>query len=134
MEKVRIVARYLDGRMVKGFTQNFAPNKPSFHIFPSEAADPKETVEIFLRELKAVFFVRDFAGRPDYNERKAYSSGERPSGRVVEVTFSDGEVLVGSTLGYDPKKPGFFLFPADPQSNNARVFVISRAVRVVRYL
>jgi len=134
MEKVRIVARYLDGRMVKGFTQNFAPNKPSFHIFPSEAADPKETVEIFIRELKAVFFVRDFAGRPDYTERKGYSSGERPSGRVVEVTFSDGEVLVGSTLGYDPKKPGFFLFPADPQSNNARVFVISRAVRVVRYL
>ena len=134
MEKVKIVARYLSGKMIKGFTQDFAPNKPSFHIFPQETSALNESVEIFLKELKAVFFVRDFAGRPDYDERKQYSSGERPSGRVVEVTFNDGEVLVGSTLGYDPKRPGFFIFPADPKSNNARVFALSKAVRLVRYL
>jgi len=134
MEKVKIVARYLNGRMIKGFTQDFAPNKPGFHIFPSEAVNPMESKEILLRDLKAVFFVRDFAGRPDYDERKIYSSEERPSGRIVEVTFNDGEVLVGSTLGYDPKRPGFFVFPADPNSNNARVFALSKAVRLVRYL
>jgi hypothetical protein len=134
MEQVKIVARYLDGRMVKGFTQDFAPNKPGFHIFPTEAANPRESKEILLRDLKAVFFVRDFAGRPDYDERKRYTSEERPSGRIVEVTFSDGEVMVGSTLGYDPKRPGFFVFPADPHSNNARVFALSKAVRLVRYL
>jgi hypothetical protein len=52
----------------------------------------------------------------------------------VEITFTDGETLVGSTLGYDPKRPGFFIFPADPESNNARVFALSKAVRLVRYL
>jgi hypothetical protein len=78
--------------------------------------------------------VRDFGGRADYDERKKYASEERPSGRIVEVTFNDGEVLVGSTLGYDPKRPGFFVFPADPKSNNARVFALSKAVRLVRYL
>ena len=29
-------------------------------------------------------------------------------GGKVEVTFKDGEVLVGSTLGYDPKSSWFF--------------------------
>jgi hypothetical protein len=134
MEKVKIVVRYLDGRMIKGFTQDFAPNKPGFHIFPTEAANPMESKEILLRDLKAVFFVRDYGGKPDYDERKQYTPGERPSGRIVEITFTDGEVMVGSTLGYDPKRPGFFVFPADPKSNNARVFALSKAVRLVRYL
>jgi hypothetical protein len=134
MEKVKIVARYLNGKMVKGFTQDFAPNKPGFHIFPQDSSNPMERVEILLKDLKAVFFVRDFAGRPDYQEHKNHSKGERLPGRVVEVTFNDGEVLVGSTMGYDPKRPGFFIFPVDPQSNNARVFALSKAVRLVRYL
>ena len=132
MEKVKIVARYLDGKMIKGFTQDFSPNKPAFHIFPLDA--PNESVEILLKELKAVFFVRDFAGRPEYDERKHFTPEERPSGRIVEVTFVDGEVMVGSTVAYDPKRPGFFIFPADPQGNNARVFALSKAVRTVRYL
>ena len=132
MEKVKIIARYLDGKMIKGFTQDFSPNKPAFHIFPLDT--PNESAEIFLKELKAVFFVRDFAGRPEYDERKHFTPEERPSGRIVEVTFIDGEIMVGSTVAYDPKRPGFFIFPADPQGNNARVFALSKAVRTVRYL
>ena len=132
MEKVKIIARYLDGKMIKGFTQDFSPNKPAFHIFPLDA--PNESVEILLKELKAIFFVRDFAGRPEYDERKHFTPEDRPSGRIVEVTFIDGEVMVGATVAYDPKRPGFFIFPADPQGNNARVFALSKAVRTVRYL
>jgi hypothetical protein len=52
----------------------------------------------------------------------------------LEITFCDGEVMVGTTLGYDRNRPGFFIFPADPQSNNVRVFVISSAVKKVRQL
>ncbi|MGH7267802.1 MAG: DUF6982 domain-containing protein [Candidatus Rokuibacteriota bacterium] len=44
------------------------------------------------------------------------------------------DALVGYTLGYDPARAGFFLFPADPQSNNLRVFAVTAAVRRVRYL
>lgn len=132
MEKVKIVARYLNGKMIKGFTQDFSPNKPGFHIFPLDA--PNESRAILLNELKAVFFVRDFSGKPEYDERKRFTPEERPSGRIVEVTFSDGEVIVGSTVAYDPKRPGFFIFPADPQGNNARVYALSKAVRTVRYL
>jgi len=133
MEALKIVARYVDGRVAKGLSQDFFPNKDRFHISPADKPSA-ETVEILLKELKAVFFVRDFAGDSQYNERKQYVEGEKPSGRKIEVTFKDGEVLVGTTLGYDPGRPGFFLFPADPKSNNVRVFAVTSSVKRVRFL
>jgi len=128
-----VVARYINGRRIKGVTQDFFPNKDRFHVYP--AAKPSgEAVEVLLKELKAIFFVRDFVGNYLHNERKEYIQGEKPSGRKVEVVFRDGEVLVGTTLGYDPSRPGFFLFPADPKCNNIRVFAVSTAVKKVRFL
>ena len=133
MEPIKVVARYVNGKRVKGLSQDFFPNKDRFHI--SSPAKPAEvTVEVLVKELKAVFFVRDFSGNYQYDERKSYIEGEKPSGRKIEVTFNDGEVLVGTTLGYDPSRPGFFLFPADPKSNNIRVFAVTTAVKKVRYL
>jgi hypothetical protein len=133
MEPVKVVARYVNGKRVKGFSQDFFPNKDRFRVYP--AATPSgEAVEVLVKELKAVFFVQDFVGNSLYHERKKYLEGEKPSGRKVEVTFMDGEVLIGTTLGYDPSRPGFFLFPADPKGNNIRVFAVSTAVKKVRYL
>lgn len=133
MEPLKVVARYVDGRVVKGLSQDFFPNKDRFRISPADKP-PGEAVEILLKELKAVFFVRDFVGNYQYDERKEYVEGDKPSGRKIEVTFKDGEVLVGTTLGYDPNRPGFFLFPADPKSNNIRVFAVTTAVKRVRFL
>jgi hypothetical protein len=133
METLKVVARYIDGRIVKGLSQDFFPNKDRFHVYPADKSSG-EAAEIFLKELKAVFFVRDFVGNFQYNERKEYLEGDKPSGRKIEVTFKDGEVLVGTTLGYDPSRPGFFLFPADPKSNNVRVFAVTTSVKKVRYL
>jgi len=133
VEPVKVVVRYVDGRRVKGFSQDFFPNKDRFHVYP--AAKPSgETVEVLLKELKAIFFVKDFVGNAMHHERKEYIEGEKPSGRKMEVTFKDGEVLVGTTLGYDPSRTGFFIFPADPKCNNIRVFAISTAVKKVRFL
>ena len=132
MGEIRVVARYTDGRVIKGFTQDFFPNKDRFHLILDEN---RRTVEALLPRLKAVFFVRDFSGDSQYQERKRYLQGENPGGVKLEVTFADGEVLVGSTpLGYDPKRQGFFVTPADPGSNNLRVFVVASAVKGVRQL
>jgi hypothetical protein len=133
METLKVVARYIDGRVVKGLSQDFFPNKDRFHVYPTDKSSG-ETVEIFLKELKAVFFVRDFVGDFQYNERKEYLEGDKPSGRKIEVAFKDGEVLVGTTMGYDPSRPGFFLFPVDPKSNNVRVFAVTTSVKKVRFL
>jgi hypothetical protein len=133
MEKVKVAVRYSCGRLIKGFTQDFFPTKKLFHLTPVDNPSG-EPIEVFIEDLKAIFMVGDFVGHPQHKERKKYVEGEKPSGQKVEVTFMDGEVLVGSTLSYDRKRPGFFIFPADPKSNNIRVYVVSSFVEKVRYL
>jgi hypothetical protein len=134
MEPSKIVVRYLDGKILKGTTQNFFPNKPTFHVLPLDPQKSKELMEISLSDLKAVFFVRDFLGNKLYRERKRLAPGEKPQGRLIEVTCKDGEVIVGSTTGYDPKRSGFILFPVDPKGNNIKIYILSNAVSKVRTL
>ena len=134
MEASKIIARFQDGKILKGYTQNFFPNRPVFHVLPMDAASATKSVEIRVSELKAVFFVRDFSGDNRYDERKVLNPGEKVQGRLIEVTFRDGEELVGSTTGYDPKRPGFFFFPIDPKSNNIKAYIVSSAVRGVRFV
>jgi hypothetical protein len=133
MDPVKVVVRYTNGEVAKGFTHDFFPNKDLFHLFPNEN-DSGESIEVRLQELKAVFMVQDFTGTPQYDPRNLFLDEEKPTGRKVEIRFRDGETLVGSILGYDSKRQGFFLFPADPKNNNMRVFVISSAVKKVRFL
>jgi hypothetical protein len=133
MEPIKISIRYANGQVIKGFTQDFFSNKDRFHIRPPDKPSG-EAIEVSVKDLKAVFFVRDFIGDAQYQERKKFLEEEKPSGRKVEVTFVDAEVLVGTTLGYEPNRPGFFLFPADPKSNNIRVFVVTSAVKKVLFL
>ena len=134
MEPSKIVARYLNGKILKGATQNFFPNKPVFHVARHGGSGPGDLVEVNIGELKAIFFVRDFTGNPKHVERKKLTPGERAPGRLMEVTCKDGEVIVGTTTGYDPKRPGFFLFPIDPTANNERVFVVASAVKTARFV
>jgi hypothetical protein len=86
---------------------------PWFYLTPVDKSFDR-TIQVFVKRLKAIFIVRDFIGNPKYDERKKYVEGENPSGVKVEVTFTDGEVMVGSaSLGYDPKRQGNFIIPAD---------------------
>ena len=133
MELTKIVLRFRDGSVLKGFTQNFFPRKDRFHLMPAERPSGLP-IEVSTKELKAIFVVRDFVGNSRYAERKKYLGEEKPNGLKIEVTFMDGEVLVGSTLGYDLSRLGFFVFPADPNSNNIRIFVVSSGVKSVRRL
>jgi hypothetical protein len=128
----KIVVRYADGKLLKGFTQDFHPTRPQFSLWPSVNATPKERVVVPIARLKAVFFVRNFNGNAGYKDRKSFSGSQQ--GRRVEVTFADGEVLLGTTLNYRPDGQGFFVSPADRETNNTRVFVGSKALRRVRFL
>ena len=132
MERAKVVARYRSGKILKGFTQNFFANKDVFHLFPPDNPSSGQSMGIPVRDLKAVFFVRDFVGDPSYHEQKRFDELERPQGHPVEVTFWDGEVMVGTTLGYGQGRSGFFIIPADPKSNNIKVFAISSAVVKMR--
>jgi len=114
---VKIVIRFADGRIDKGYTQDFSPNRPLFHVFKKlPSSESSKIQEIRVSELKAIFFVKSFAGNPNYKEGKSFVEGDVAQGRKAEVVFLDGEILQGSVLGYDPKVSGFFLFPSDPKS------------------
>jgi hypothetical protein len=134
MEPAKIIARYRDGRMIKGLSQDFSPKKPVFHLYREAEGVSGAPVKVDLNELKAVFFAKNFSGDRDYKERKVFVHGDKSSGRKVEVIFADGEMIQGSVLGYNPRHSGFFLFPVDPESNNIRAFVVNGAVKDFRYL
>jgi hypothetical protein len=124
-----VVARYPDGTLVKGVTNNFFPNKSTFHI---EDRGSGERREITTAELKAVFFVKDFEGDSTRDDR---ADVDRTGfGRKMQVEFQDGETMVGFCQAYAANRPGFFLFPADPESNNDRVFIVAKAVRSAEFV
>jgi hypothetical protein len=129
----RTVVRYLDGRVVKGYTTDFLPTKDVFHLTSADnpAAKP---LEVRASELKAIFFVKDLAGNPKHDERKQFDPSRPPVGRKIRVLFKDGELLIGTTTGYDPARSGFFVIPADPESNNDRCFVVAAAVKEVSFI
>ena len=133
MERIKVVARYANGKIVKGYTLDFFPNKDRFHVTTIDKSSDTP-IEIFVNHLKAVFVVRDFDGNLHYVERKGFLEGENPYGTLLEVTFVDGEVLVGSCTSFDLKRQGFFLSPADSKSNNIRVFVVCSALKRIRQL
>ena len=90
-----------------------------------------DAVDIFVGDLKAISLVRDSSGDPNYQERKNYKKGARVVRKVLEVTFKDDKVIVGSSQRYDLDKPGFFISPADPKGNNPGSLVVSQAVSKV---
>jgi hypothetical protein len=124
----QVVIHFVDGRLLKGHATDFFPNKGSFHMTQK---DTGETSEIKVSELKGVFFVKTFEGDPKRTERKDL---ERVGmGKRIQVRFKDGEKLIGYTSGYSPDRPGFFVFPSDPESNNEKVFVVTAATENVSF-
>lgn len=129
MANMKIVARFTDGRVVKGRTQDFSPLKDTFHIH-QDMEEGGGAVLVERAALKALFFVKTFEGDSEHIEKLGFE-GARGQGRKMLVTFTDGESLTGFTMGYSKDRPGFFLFPTDPESNNERIFVILKSVAAI---
>lgn len=127
-----VVARYRDGRLLKGTTRDFSPLRPEFHLHPDgDAAAP--AVKVTVSSLKAVFFVRTLEGDRSHVDEAGFQHA-KGQGRRIKVSFKDGEVMVGFTVGYAANRPGFFFIPADPDSNNLRAFIVAPAVARVDFL
>jgi len=131
--RAKVVVAYLDGRRLKGYVNDFSPVRDHLFLFP-EGTDPKpgeRGIPVRVAELKALFFVKDFAGNPAHKEAPSLS---QLLGKKIEVTFADGEKLIGSSVAYNPKNLGFFMQPADSADNNERIFVLNRNVKQVKVL
>jgi len=127
-----VVARFRDGRLLKGTTQDFAPNRESFHIYVG-GDQSSQAVEVQLVELKAVLYVKDFEGNSQHHDEYRFDKVVG-HGRKAEVTFVDGEVVAGFTMGYHADRPGFFLIPADPDSNNERIYVLNASIKSINWV
>ncbi len=126
-----VVIACLDGRRLKGYVYNLTLDKERFHFFPQDA--PQQTgIDLPFDSLKAVFFVKDFTGDPKHvpgPDAKPHGHG-----RPVEVTFQDGEKISGTTEALNPQKVGFYIFPADSDGNNTRIFVVKKNAAEIKVL
>ncbi|MFZ5876363.1 MAG: DUF6982 domain-containing protein [Nitrospirota bacterium] len=125
----RIVLHFGDGRIVKGSTGDFFPDKQWFHVTENGTGTANR---VDVAKLKGVFFVKDYDGNPDYES--TYDVERKGLGRKVKVSFKDGESVIGYTSGFSPSKPGFFLFPADPNGNTEKIFVVIMSTEDIRFL
>jgi hypothetical protein len=126
----KVVAHYLDGRTLRGSTQDFRPDGEAFHLLPSEGGGIPTAVR--LSDLKALFYVRDF-GLQRRQVDRARRFGDPTAGQKTIVEFRDGEKLWGYTEQYAPGGNGFFFTPADPNENNVRIFVVNTSVRQITF-
>jgi hypothetical protein len=128
----KVVVHFLDGSVRKGSVTTFPPHGPTFEL---HGAGWPKTREISLADLKAVFFVKDHRGEPDFSESKDFPVRRGPglSGRV-RVICEDGEVLAGYCKVYEANQPGLFLYPPDRRSNNERVYILARAIKKLEFV
>ncbi len=68
--RARVVAAFLDGRRLKGYTNDFSPARDHFFLFPegTEAKPGSRGAMVKLADLKALFFVKEFSGNPEHRE------------------------------------------------------------------
>jgi len=126
----KVVARLLDGSVIKGASADFFPNRSSFHVHEAGAG---AAAEVLCERLKAVFFVKDLAGNSQRQDAQGFpaSPAALAAGKKIAVRFKDGELICGYTLAYTPDRSGFFMTPSDPASNNIRIYVLTHATKQV---
>lgn len=130
-EQTRVVAHLNDHKIIKGTTQDFFPNRLSFHVLPMSGG---AAVEVHCKNMKALFFVKDFVGNAARRDIAGFVAGpaETGQGKKIAVLFKDGELLCGYSLSYMPGRGGFFVFPSDKNSNNLRVYVVASSATEVK--
>jgi Family of unknown function (DUF6982) len=126
----KVVAHFIDHSVIKGTSADVDPKRPVCHVH----TPAREVVEVDMRQVKALFFVKDLDGKPGYHETQAPADGDQRlrGSRQVEVAFADGERLGGLMNRFPPLGPFFFMLPIDPQSNNVRILVNRDAVATMR--
>jgi uncharacterized protein DUF6982 len=92
-------------------------------------------ISIDLREIKGVYFVREF-GDSESLTRKTFTSRPRSEGLWVRLRFKDSEVLEGLMPAdlTQTMAEGFLVNPPDQRSNTQRIFVPRTALESLTVL
>jgi hypothetical protein len=137
-EKLKVVVHMGEKRLLKGFYydsndivsgRSIAGACPLPHHMELDRLDGKKEV-IDVDQAKAIFFVREFGGQPEYRDIKFFKERPANEGLWVRVRFSDNEVTEG--LVHNSVNlflcPGFLMKPPDPSSNNRIVYALKSAL------
>jgi hypothetical protein len=81
-------------------------------------------VTVDLKDIKCVYFVRDFGDADDLN-RKTFTTRPRTEGLWVRLRFKDNDMLEGMMANdlTQITPDGFLLNPPDTRSNTQRIYV-----------
>jgi hypothetical protein len=92
-------------------------------------------VGIELKEIKGVYFVREFADS-DTLSRKTFTTRPRSEGLWVRLRFKDGEILEGMMPNdlSQTLPEGYLVNPPDLRSNTQRIFVPRSALASLNVL
>jgi len=123
-----IVIHFNGGKVKKGTTSNFSPDRNSFTL--KTINDEQEEVNIV--GIKSIFFVKDLDGEKNFSYE--YKDNVSDAGKKVQVEFKDGETIIGYVFGYSPMRQGFEMIPADLEGNNLRIYAVAAAVKKVQFL
>ena len=128
MESGKIVARFINGSILKGTVRNFVQDEQILNVKVVNGGIEK----IDIRELKAIFFVKDLKG--DESHKKQYKDVQLWGGQKVKVEFTDGEVIMGYSSNLSTGKYGFLITPADNKGNNEQIFIVKSATKSIAFL
>ncbi|HZN53841.1 MAG TPA: hypothetical protein VFB67_00840, partial [Candidatus Polarisedimenticolaceae bacterium] len=102
-----------------------------FHVLPAEGGGVP--VRIDMKEMKAMFWVKDYLGNREFVARRDFDPGKTVTGRRAILTFMDGESIWGAVTEDDPAVPGFFFVPSDDRDNNIKIFVVRTSLKELRW-
>jgi hypothetical protein len=145
-EPAKVVVHNADGTVLKGYMESAPALELDVLLGQSPKPFPKSIalraigtnvrLEVDISNAKAVFFVKTFEGRRDYNEVKFFVNGPSIQGIWVQVRFKDNEYLEGVIHNsmHHLVDSGFFLKPPDPNSNNEMVYILKSSIVDYRVL
>ena len=119
----RVVIHYQDRKILKGFLYPFQITDEET-VFSKEEKPTSPTLKIPLKDLKAIYYVKDHLGNKNFKERKKF--GLAPSkGRKIMVKFKDRELL----CGYVTETLPWVLGKYHPESDSSRFGFFSDSSR-----
>jgi len=72
----KVVVAYLDGRRSRGRVHDFSPLKDTFRLVSESALQQQKGLDVTLKDLKSLFFVKDFRGNSKYKVVQDSSRGQ----------------------------------------------------------
>jgi hypothetical protein len=131
----QVVVHYKDGDIMHGVPLTWNIEEKGFVLGPADRSAKEIQAYIPFRDLKAVFFVKDFDKEIARKMKHSRIFAEKDH---VIVNFQDGEKIEGYTVkSYDPKSRRFFIVPkpeSGEEENNICILVERGATKEVSVL